>query len=135
VSDCASCDAPCGGSPNPKRVVIDDSNIAQAQSGMIGGFFIRPMELSPNGRHEGHSHYIDHVSSILKGPLMVEWRNEVTGEEGILEVSGPCKLLIKADVHHTFIAGPEGAKWECWFAEAHNTGDKPVSFHQERASV
>lgn len=134
MSSCATCNAPCGGCPDPNRIVIDDANIAQAQSGMIGGFYIRPMRLVGKGAtHEGHAHWIDHVSNILRGPLQIDWFNPKTGQRGVVEVSGPCKILVKADVEHRFTALGDVAEWECWFAEAHNAGDKPVTFHQERS--
>lgn len=131
VSSCENCEAPCGG--NPRRVVIDRTNAHRAQHGLIGGFYIRPMSLPPGGVHEGHAHWVDHVSNILQGPLRIEFHNPKTGERGEDEIHEPCKVLILAGVWHRFIAiGDREARWECWFAEAHNAGDKPVTFHQER---
>ena len=133
--NCAECDAPCGGKAC-RHEVIDASNVAMAQAGAIGGFYFRPMELPAGGTHEGHAHWIDHVSIVTRAasPLRIEWSNPDTGESGTTDVFEPCKLLIKANVWHKFTAIGTPAKWECVFAEVHNTGGKPVRFHQERPS-
>lgn len=131
VSECAECEAPCGGKAC-RHEVIDSANMAMAQAGMIGGFYIRPMRLTTGGVHLGHAHWVDHVSNITKPPLRIDWKNLETGERGTVEIREPCKVLIKANVHHSFTALGDVAEWECWFAESHNHADKPVTFHQER---
>lgn len=96
---------------------IDESNAHLHQSGFIGGFYIRPMRLEPGEVHQGHEHHVDHVTVIRKGRVRIEYRNPRAGEEDAVEITEPCKLLIKAEVWHKFVAYDEPVEWECWFVD------------------
>lgn len=118
---------------------VDDSNAGLHQDGFIGGFYIRHMGPYPKGQcGHGHAHYMDHVTNILKGPVRVEWSNPKTGASGEVEILVPCKLLIKAEAHHTFFALEDGAEWECWFSEAEcekANGRTDLPWHLENPDV
>jgi hypothetical protein len=118
-----------------KEQIVDAANADIHQQGFIGGFYIRPMRLEAGAKHDGHAHWIDHVSNVLT-PLRIDWRNVETGEEGFVICKVPCKLLVKAKVWHTFsvLDGEPEARWECWFseAEADKHYDMPVPYHLER---
>jgi hypothetical protein len=117
-----------------KEQVIDAANADIHQMGFIGGFYIRPMQLVAGQVHDGHAHWIDHVSNILT-PLRIDCRNLDTGEEGVVICKVPCKVLVKAKVWHTFsvLEGYAEARWECWFSEkeAEAKYDSPVPWHLE----
>jgi hypothetical protein len=137
-SDCSTCPAPCGGKAQ-KRTVIDRSNVAQAQHGAIGKMYFRRMSLPKGGIHNGHAHFIDHVSIVYRGTVLIEWRNEKTGDTGEMlvdvppELIGGVKLNILADVWHKFTAlSDQEVVWDCVFAQPTDAEDKPVTFHQER---
>ncbi len=103
---------------------IDESNAHLHQDGFIGRegddprfhrFYIRTMRLPAGECHKGHSHHVDHVSVIKSVPLQIDWKNPETGESGCVMVTKPCKVLIKAEVHHAFTAFENEVEWECWF--------------------
>jgi len=105
---------------------VNDSNADLHQAGFIGGFYIRPMELPAHGESQGHSHFIDHVSNILDAPLRIEWHVPGTDRAGVIEIEVPCKILIKAEAWHKFIAYGKPVRWECWFAQDE---EHPGNFH------
>lgn len=87
---------------------------------------------------QGHAHYIDHVTNIKTAPVRVEWSNPKTGEEGAVDILKPCKILIKADVHHKFIIMVDDTELECWFSEAEAEKAYPgekVPWHLEKPDV
>lgn len=101
---------------------VDASNAHLHQSGFIGGFYIRSMSLPAGESNEGHEHFTDHVSNILETPVRIEWTNPRTGETGVVHIEAPCKVLIKADIWHRFVALEKPVRWECWFPEDHEPG-------------
>lgn len=116
-----------------KKVI--DEQLPENQQGFLGGFYIRPMSLAWGREHQGHAHWIDHVSNIIKPPVRIETRNLMTEEEITIDVLVPCKLLIPAQTWHKFIPlSEEGCAWECWFSqkEAEEKYDTPVPWNQER---
>lgn len=108
---------------------IDASNAEVHQGGFIGGFYIREMSLPAGGESQGHAHFIDHVSNILDAPLRIEWHVPGTDRAGVIEITVPCKILIKAEAWHKFIAYDKPVRWECWFAEDEEAGG---AFNMER---
>lgn len=118
-----------------KKVTVIDKAKPENQQGFLGGFYVRKMNLGINEKHEGHAHWIDHVSNITKPPLRIHTRNTVNGEEGIIDVLVPCKINIPAMTWHQFEPlSDAGCEWECWFSqkEAEDKYDVPVPYHMER---
>ena len=116
--------------------VIDASNAGLHQDGFIGGFYIRKMGPYAAGREcRGHAHYIDHPMNLVRGQVRIEWSNPTTGESGTVEVLLPCKILIKAEVHHKIIPLVDDTYWECWFSEAEAEKvypDQTIPWHMEK---
>jgi hypothetical protein len=108
---------------------IDASNAELHQAGFIGGFYIRPNRLEPHEETQGHEHYVDHVSNILDAPLRIEWHVPGTDRAGVIEVEVPCKILVKAEAWHKFIAYDKPVRWECWFAETEEASGR---FHLDK---
>lgn len=98
--------------------LIDESNAHLHQDGFIGGFYIRRMRLNPGEEHQGHEHHVDHVTSILRGRVRIEYLDPKTQARDAVEVTQPCKILIAAHIWHKFIAYDEPVDWECWFADS-----------------
>lgn len=118
--------------------VIDASNADIHQAGFIGGFFIRQMPVLNKGEtHEGHEHYIDHLTNVVRGAVRIEWENKHKGTSGTLDILVPCRILIKADTWHKFTALEDSTFWECWFSEAEAekvyNGEK-MPWHLEKPS-
>ena len=64
--------------------------------------------------HDGHEHWTDHVTVIVKGPVRIEVGTEV------IEADRGDALVLKADVQHRFVPlHPRGAAWRCIFSYAH----------------
>lgn len=98
---------------------IDAENADLHRDGFIGGFYIRVMPTCNKGDfHDGHEHYIDHPMNLIAGAVRIEWRKPATGQEGVVDVLVPCKVLIKADTWHKITALEDDTRWECWFSEA-----------------
>lgn len=113
-------------------MVIDEQQ-PWNQHSFIGGFYIRQMALAFGQVHEGHAHYIDHVSNVTKPPLRVETWDPETDKRDTIDVLVPCKLHIKAKLWHKFSAlSQEGCAWECWFSqkEAEGLVDVPINDFQ-----
>jgi hypothetical protein len=113
---------------------VIDKQLPENQQGFLGGFYIRPMSLVYGQEHQGHAHWIDHVSNIIKPPLRIETWNILTDHRGIIDVLVPCKINIPAQTWHKFTAlSEEGCEWECWFSqkEAEDKYDMPVQWNQE----
>lgn len=114
---------------------IDRTNADLHQDGFIGGFYIRSMGLKKCGDiHEGHEHLIDHVTNIKKGHVLIEWTSKTAN--GTVLISTPCKILIRANANHKFIAMTDDVEWECWFSEAEAEkvygGMVPVNWFEEK---
>lgn len=64
--------------------------------------------------HDGHEHWTDHVTVIVRGPVRIEMGCEV------IEADRGDAVLIKADVRHRFVPlHPRGAAWRCVFSYEH----------------
>jgi hypothetical protein len=105
-------------------------------NGYVGDFAVRQMRAKFGEPHEGHAHWIDHLTVILKGPVRIEWRDPESGEEGVIDVmTTPWFLNIPADRWHRFTALTEaGAEWACIFSGAQGdaAGVKREDFNFER---
>jgi hypothetical protein len=100
---------------------IDESTIKPwIADGYVGDFAVRPMSASYGEPHEGHAHWIDHLTVILKGPVRIEWHDPESGEEGVIDVMvTPWFLSIPAERWHRFVPLSEsGAEWFCIFSGA-----------------
>lgn len=118
-----------------RRAAVIDRALPENQQGFIGGFYIRPMALEWGQEHQGHAHWIDHVSNIIRPPLRIETWDMKNDVRSTIDVLVPCKVNIPAMTWHKFSPLSEaGCAWECWFsqreAEAHY--DAPVPYHMER---
>jgi hypothetical protein len=104
--------------------------------GYVGDFAVRPTRVEWGAHHEGHAHWIDHLTVILKGPVRIEWRDPVSGEEGVIDVmTAPWFLNIPAERWHRFVPLSEaGAEWVCIFSGAQGdaAGVKREDFNFER---
>jgi hypothetical protein len=92
------------------------------------------MALAYGQEHQGHAHWIDHVSNIIKPPIRIETWSIHDGERSVIDVLVPCKINIPAQTWHKFVAlGEEGCAWECWFSqkEAEERYSTPVQWNQE----
>lgn len=85
----------------------------QQNSGFIGGHYIRPFGPHAAGYgHDGHKHYIDHITFIESGAYRVE------GEETLIErVEAPNFLNVEKDRTHRFVALEDGSRHRCIFAK------------------
>jgi hypothetical protein len=105
-------------------------------SGYVGDFAVRPMKARFGLPHEGHAHWIDHLTVILKGPVRIEWNDPTTGEAGNIDVLvTPWFLNIPAERWHRFVPLTEaGAEWVCIFSGAYADarGVKRKDFDYER---
>lgn len=73
----------------------------------------RHLALDFGQKHDGHAHWMDHMTICVRGPVRVDWRDEdgTTGSETLDR--GDC-LVIPAPRFHTFTALHErGAAWRC----------------------
>jgi hypothetical protein len=114
---------------------VIDKQLPENQQGFLGGFYIRPMSLEFGQEHQGHAHWIDHVSNIIKPPLRIEMNDMMRDKQWTIDVLVACKINIPAQTWHKFTAlSEEGCAWECWFSqkEAEDKYDTPVDWNQER---
>jgi hypothetical protein len=90
------------------------------EDGYVGDFAVRQMRAKFGEPHEGHAHWIDHLTVILKGPVRIEWREPESAEEGTIDVLvTPWFLNIPAERWHRFVPLTEaGAEWVCIFSGA-----------------
>jgi hypothetical protein len=90
------------------------------EDGYVGDFAVRQMRAKFGEPHEGHAHWIDHLTVILKGPVRIEWRDPESGEAGETDVMvTPWFLNIPAERWHRFVPLSEaGAEWVCIFSGA-----------------
>lgn len=100
--------------------ITEDSHREWMDSGYVGDFAVRPMRARFGYPHEGHAHWIDHLTIILKGPVRIEWNDQSTGEAGNIDVmTAPWFLNIPAERWHRFVPLTEaGAEWVCVFSGA-----------------
>jgi len=88
-------------------------------TGYVGDFGVREFErgMLP---HEGHGHWIDHLTVFYKGPVRVTKKHEITGEVRIIEIHRiPWVINVEKDWHHTIEALTDaGAGWFCIFSGA-----------------
>jgi hypothetical protein len=102
-------------------MIIDENSPKEwSDSGYVGDFAVRPMSAKFGQPHEGHAHWIDHLTVILKGPVRIEWNDPATGEAGNIDVMvTPWFLNIPAERWHRFVPLTEaGAEWVCIFSGA-----------------
>jgi hypothetical protein len=102
------------------EVITEESRREWFESGYVGDFAVRPMKAKYGQPHEGHAHWIDHLTIILKGPVRIEWDDPATGEAGNIDVlTAPWFLNIPAERWHRFVPLTEaGAEWVCVFSGA-----------------
>lgn len=68
--------------------------------------------------HNGHEHWTDHVTVIVRGPVRIEMGTEA------IEADCGDSIVIHADVRHRFVAlHPRGAAWRCVYSYAHAERD------------
>ena len=79
----------------------------------------RFLQLDYGQEHEGHEHWTDHVTVIIRGPVKIE----VEGEEDRIADRGDA-LVLPANKEHRFVPLHErGAAWRCIFSYAHAERD------------
>jgi hypothetical protein len=89
------------------------------EHGYVGDFAVREFERGMQP-HDGHAHWIDHLTVFYRGPVRLTKKHEVTGEVQVVEIHKlPWVLNIEKDWHHTVEALTEnGAGWFCIFSGA-----------------
>lgn len=78
----------------------------------------RLMQADYGAPHEGHEHWTDHVTVIVRGPVRIEMDVEA------IEADRGDAIVIKAGVRHRFVPlHARGAAWRCLFSYAHAMTD------------
>lgn len=116
-------------------MIIDKNTVRQwMESGYVGDFAVRQMNAHFGVSHEGHAHWIDHLTIITKGPVRIDWTEG--NESGSMEIhQTPWVLNMPAERWHKFTALTEGgAEWFCIFsgAQADSSGVKREDFNYEK---
>jgi cupin superfamily acireductone dioxygenase involved in methionine salvage len=76
---------------------------------------IRPLYIAFGEKREGHAHWMDHLTVVVKGPVRIDWRDP-DGTTGSVVLDRGDSLHIPAPRYHTFTALHErGAGWRCIF--------------------
>jgi hypothetical protein len=82
---------------------------------MTNDWTARCLQIDFGQQHEGHAHWCDHMTVIVRGPVRVDWRDEDGATGSDVFDRGDC-VLIPAPRFHTFTALHErGAAWRCVF--------------------
>lgn len=101
----------------PEEIEIWAGHRFEANHGSIGRFFLRRFGPFPVGFvHRGGRHYIDHITHIESGALLVHERGE---NESWRIIEAPNFVNIAAGNLHNFIVVAEQTRWYCIFAEKH----------------
>jgi len=96
--------------------------------GYFGNIWIRQNILEKKGQmHDGHHHYFDHVTMLVKGSVTVS----VTGEEP-KEFVAPTFIVIKKDLHHQIVALEDDVIYYCVFALRNLDGEVIEDIYGEK---
>lgn len=117
-----------------KTVIDNRTSMPWMDDGYVGDFAVRQMRCTKTIPHEGHAHWIDHISVITKGPVRIEW-SDPDGTSGTIDILvAPWVINIPAERHHKFVALGDEARWFCIFSGAHadEKGIQRSDFNYER---
>jgi hypothetical protein len=80
--------------------------------GVFGNIWVRQNVLDLAGEsHEGHKHYFDHVTLLVKGSVQIE----VDGNP-VKEFTAPTFIVIKKELEHKITAITDDVLYYCVFA-------------------
>ena len=109
-------------------MILDDGKEKDHQSttttkteelGYFGNIWVRQHSFEKSGDHiEGHKHYFDHVSLLVRGSVSVQ----IPGEEEKI-FHAPTFIVIRKGVEHLVIAKEDDTVWYCVFAIRNPLGE------------
>jgi len=89
------------------------------EMGYFGNIWVRQNELEKSGEfHDGHKHYFDHVTLLVKGKVQVQ----VEGHDA-KEFTAPTFIIIKKELEHKITALTDDVVYYCVFALRDNDGN------------
>ena len=104
--------------PNEERP-FNSTNTETDELGYFGNIWIRKHLFNKKGDHiEGHKHYFDHVSLLVKGSVTVQ----IPGEEK-RTFHAPTFIAIRKDTEHAIVAEQDDTVWYCVFAIRNPMGE------------
>lgn len=102
------------------------------QAGYFGGIYARKFgPVAAGFVHEGHTHYVDHVTFLMSGRVRVRYSRGGEMEKSAVFVA-PILFEIRADTCHEITALEDGTAWSCVFAKPEDAIDGPIPFIDER---
>lgn len=78
---------------------------------VYGNLFVREHLLLKDQQHQGHRHYIDHVTFVASGTVLVK-----IGDANPVEYTGPCFIPIDKDIWHQFTSISDQTVYFCVFS-------------------
>lgn len=100
-------------------IIIGKENMDLFEGGFgqaLGGLYFRTFISAAGTRHEGHTHYIDHVRNFESGQALMHAKNPDTGEMKSWLILEPCRIEILKDWWHETIAITD-CRWTCIFSK------------------
>lgn len=102
------------------------------QVGYFGGIYARKFgPVSAGFVHDGHTHYVDHVTFLMSGRVRVRYSRPGVEEKSAVFVA-PMLFEIRADTCHEIEALEDGTAWSCVFARPEDGSSEPIPFTEER---
>jgi hypothetical protein len=96
--------------------------------GMFGNIWVRQNLLEHSGdNHEGHKHYFDHVTLLVKGNVLVEVEGRVPKE-----FQAPTFIVIKKEHNHKITALTDDVLYYCVFALRDMDGNVVEEMFEDR---
>lgn len=93
--------------------------------GYFGNIWVRQHYLAQKGdtNDNGHVHFFDHVTMLVRGSVRVDVTNTHTKETRSKEFTGPTFIVVRKDYTHKFTALTDDVLYYCVFALRDIDGD------------
>jgi hypothetical protein len=110
---------------------VFDGRVLPPLYGEHAGLFFRTHCRDAGQILDGHQHYQDHWTFLLKGSIRVLYRNELAGDvERAAVFIAPYAFLVKAEVFHEITALEDGSVWQCVFVQPLDQSGAGATYHQ-----
>ena len=110
---------------------VYDGRVEPPIYGEFGGLYFRTHQRDAGQVLDGHQHYQDHWTFLLKGSVRVRYRSVVGGDaERTAVFIAPYAFTVASEVFHEITALEDGTVWQCVFVQPADQSGPDATYHQ-----